>query len=457
MKAVNIAQPDVTLLLDMDGVIREVTPANAMSGMGVEAWVGRPLVETAVDVASDKVRRMVEDARTSGLSAFRQITQRFPGGLEIPMEYTTLLLGGKAGMLAIGKNLLAVAELQSRLIAAQQAMERDYWKLREVETRYRLLFEASEEAILLIRAANMRIVEANPMAIHALGLSPQAAEGVAGRELLPELAREERESFQAMLHRAREYGKAPGILLHLGRDRKPWMARASLMTSEPGPIFMLQLAPVGLTPQPNPRNDAVSVEGMIERVPDGFVVVDQDGIIRHANQAFLNLVEVGAKVTVMGENLGRWLWQPGADLAALLANVQAHGVLKQFSTSIRGELGTSTDIEISAVGDSDTEALYVSILMRDVSRRLQPVKDENPVLSALLSMADQVGKSSLRKLVGDTVEVVERHYIKAALDLAGGNRTAAAEILGLSRQSLYTKLNRYGADEGPEGGPERSE
>jgi DNA-binding NtrC family response regulator len=36
--------------------------------------------------------------------------------------------------------------------------------------------------------------------------------------------------------------------------------------------------------------------------------------------------------------------------------------------------------------------------------------------------------------------------VKAALKLAEGNRTAASEILGLSRQSFYAKLNRYGLE-----------
>jgi len=52
--------------------------------------------------------------------------------------------------------------------------------------------------------------------------------------------------------------------------------------------------------------------------------------------------------------------------------------------------------------------------------------------------------------VKETVGAVERHYVKEALELANGNRTAAAEILGLSRQSLYTKLNRYELDGGSE-------
>ena len=157
-------QPDLTLLLDMDGVIREATLSGTMAGESVDAWLGQPWTEVAGD-GGEKVRRMMEDARTGGISAFRQINQRFPSGIEVPMEFTTVLLGGRAGLLAVGKNLKAVAELQSRLIAAQQTMERDYWKLREIETRYRLVFDASDEAVVIVSVAQLRIVEANRAAV----------------------------------------------------------------------------------------------------------------------------------------------------------------------------------------------------------------------------------------------------------------------------------------------------
>ena len=50
---------------------------------------------------------------------------------------------------------------------------------------------------------------------------------------------------------------------------------------------------------------------------------------------------------------------------------------------------------------------------------------------------------SLPELLRDTVDLVERHFIEAALVLTGDNRTAAAELVGLSRQSLYIKLRRH--------------
>ena len=79
-------------------------------------------------------------------------------------------------------------------------------------------------------------------------------------------------------------------------------------------------------------------------------------------------------------------------------------------------------------------------------RRLSAVGRDGSIGQTLDSLTKQIGKTTLRKLVDDTVELVERHYIHAALELTGGNRTAAAELLGLSRQSLYVKLGRYDID-----------
>jgi two-component system response regulator HydG len=43
-----------------------------------------------------------------------------------------------------------------------------------------------------------------------------------------------------------------------------------------------------------------------------------------------------------------------------------------------------------------------------------------------------------------TLEAAEREQILRALDAAGGRRTAAARLLGLSRRTLYRKLDRHG-------------
>ena len=54
--------------------------------------------------------------------------------------------------------------LQQRLVEAQQAMERDYWRFRDAETRYRHLLETSSEAVRVVDGATQKVLEANPAA-----------------------------------------------------------------------------------------------------------------------------------------------------------------------------------------------------------------------------------------------------------------------------------------------------
>ncbi len=440
IKTVNLALPDVTLRLDSNGVIREVSLANAVSGEGVDDWIGRPWAETVGAVGSTDVLHMVAEARTNGVSDFRQITQRFPSGLEVPMEYNTVRLGARAGLIAIGKNLQAVVGVQSSVIADQQAREQDSWKLRAVETRYRLLFESSDDPILLLRPDDLCIIDANPAAVRAGALD-------AGRDFQAAIAQPDRDAFATMMARVAEQGRAPGILLHLGAT--PWLVRASRAAAEPDVVFLLQLAPVVAAPPA--RRGTAALDELIERMPDGFALIDAGGVVRRANRAFLDLVQVAAQGGVVGQRLERWLAQPGADAGVLIASMHRRPMVRGFTTLMTGELGSETPVEISAAADSETAPQHICLLLRDVSRRpartggasLDTSADER-LLAALTKLTQGIGQTPLLELVRDSSGLIERHCIEGALERVGGNRTAAAELLGLSRQSLYAKLSRYG-------------
>ena len=445
MSPVNIAQPDITLMLDDDGVIRGAKVSDAMAAEGISEWLGRPWTETVAGLGSDRVRRMLDDARRNGVSAFRQVTQRFPSGLELPVEYTTVRLGGAAGLVAVGKNLQAVAELQSRLIATQQAREQDYWKLRDIETRSRLLFDRSSEAVLLVDADTLRVAEANPAATRALGIAP-------GWEFLREVAARDRDAFQGLLLRARKQGRVPGILVRLGADQQPWVVHATIMTSAADRhVYMLQLSHAGVPPAPSLQGSTIPLGELVDGLPDAFLVVDPHGVIQQANQAFLDLVEAPTQSLVLGERIGRWLSQPGAEAASLFTRLRQQSNVRAFGTRVTSELGAEAEVEISASRIGGGENGLIAMVVRDVSRRVSPRTDVQGRLRATLSaVTERVGKAPLPVLVRDIAEIVERHCIQTALRLAGDNRTAAAEILGISRQGLYSKLDRYGINEAPD-------
>ena len=50
----------------------------------------------------------------------------------------------------------------------------------------------------------------------------------------------------------------------------------------------------------------------------------------------------------------------------------------------------------------------------------------------------------MKEIVRESSDMIERLCIEAALTLTADNRASAADLLGLSRQSLYSKLHRYG-------------
>lgn len=447
MPSLTLAQPDVTLLLDLDGVIREATFSTALAGEPPEAWVGRPWAET---VASDghNVERMVDDARRVGVAGFRLVAQRLPSGRELPIEYTTVRLGDSAGLIAVGKNMAAVAEVRTELVAHQKTMERDFWKLRGVETRYRLLFETAGEPVLVVRADNLQVIEANAAAMERL------SGHILGRNLLDNVAAGDRQLATAMLAHARDHGRAPSSVLRFGPTGTPWLARVVETSVDAGSMLVVQLSPGdGLL---GALGEHPPVSELLERMPDAFVIVDVAGLILDVNRAFLDLVEVPAKASILGQQLGRWVGRPGADVGVVLETLRRHGVVRRLTTGLSGELGSETEIELSAIGESDTRPRFVALVMRDVGRQLgrDGASAREALSNAISGLTPQVGKTPLLELVKTTVKEVERHYVSAALELTGGNRTAAAELLGLSRQSLYAKLWRYGLDGGGEATPD---
>ena len=71
-------------------------------------------------------------------------------------------------------------------------------------------------------------------------------------------------------------------------------------------------------------------------------------------------------------------------------------------------------------------------------------KPDEPLADSIRDMTELIGRVPLKDLVRETSDIIERLCIEAALKTTQGNRASAAELLGLSRQSLYVKLRRYG-------------
>jgi DNA-binding NtrC family response regulator len=88
-------------------------------------------------------------------------------------------------------------------------------------------------------------------------------------------------------------------------------------------------------------------------------------------------------------------------------------------------------------GGTNVDAVSCEESRSSAGRRTSQLRHLSSVLS------ESVGHAPLKELVEETVSAVERQCIEAALASTRGNRSAAAKLLGLSRQALYMKLARY--------------
>jgi transcriptional regulator PpsR len=346
-------------------------------------------------------------------------------------------------VVAFGRDLRAIATLQQRLVDAQQSIERDYSKLRHVETRYRLLFQMASEAVLIVDATTHKVVEANPAAALLLG---EAAKRLVGRVLPEFFDAQSTQGLETLLTGIRLAGRADEARVRLIGSQHEVLVSASLLRQENLSVYLVRMTPL---PEDStvtvPRQTDSKLLRLVESAPDGFVVTDPTGKLLTANRAFLDLVELQTEEQARGETLDRWLGRPGVDLNVLVANLRQHGSVRLFATTLRSELGPVVDVEISAVAVLNGEHPCFGFTIRNVGRRLSAdARAGRDVPRSVEQLTELVGRVALKDLVREATDVIERLCIEAALELTGDNRASAAEMLGLSRQSLYVKLHRYG-------------
>jgi two-component system response regulator HydG len=75
------------------------------------------------------------------------------------------------------------------------------------------------------------------------------------------------------------------------------------------------------------------------------------------------------------------------------------------------------------------------------------------------AIPDKISERKAEPLVAErphknpSLDVIEQAYITWVLQSEGGNKTRAAEVLGIDPSTLYRKLSRYEAEPSPQGSP----
>jgi transcriptional regulator PpsR len=442
MRTIIAMTSDIALVVSAEGIVRDVYFGDDLKAANdPSAWSGRRIESLVTEESRMKVADMLARARTDEPPRWREINHLVPEGEDFPVRYAALRTGKEGEVILLGRDLRMVAQLQKRLVQAQLTMEQDYERIRQIETRYRVLFETTQEALVIVSAETGRIVDANSAAGRIFGLEIRE---LTNRLLAARFEAEAQALVTEALAAVRETGRERSITVRGRDDRQTLSLDILLFRSVNETLFLCRLTPQAA--EDNPNADLERALGTLFRQGgDAIVITDAGGRIRWANTAFLALTDAPMSESVRDASLGDFLGRPLIDLNVMMQNARERGRLSVYATTVRSAYGVSVPVEISATYLADLRPAGFGFVLRDVSRAAASRPSGAPVSSeAVENIIDLVGSTPLRELVRGTTDVVEKLCIETALKLTGNNRASAAEMLGLSRQSLYVKLRKYG-------------
>lgn len=418
---------DIALLLDAGGMVRDVAfGMSDLANAGLGRLVGEPLIDLVTTESRGKIEALL--AGSSPASRWRHVNLPVPNGDDVPISLQAFGLGGGRA-LVVGRDERQGAAVQRRFIDAARELDRAQARQRQADLRFRTMLTLSDLAVLTIDGDTLQMLDISPSAQAILG------DASAGQSFVGLFERAEAEPVRDALVRLMASGRIADFAATLRRHAAPIAMQAALFRHEGERRILVRLLDADAA-VPDRTGD------MFAGLPHGLVIADARLQIESANRAFADLAQLSLVENAVGQPLDRFLGRGGVDTGILIAALREEPLVRGFASLVTGSHGAVSDVEVDAVrlaGD------HYGFLFRlggpDRRARALEMQDRAGLAGRV---TDVVGRVALKDIVRDTTDVIERLCIQTALELTDNNRAAAAEMLGISRQSLYGKLARYG-------------
>lgn len=429
---------DIALVIDRHGVIASVSEGAAVQAQGCSQWVGRRWIDTVSASTRPKIQSLLDEVASSGMgSRRREVSHPAQGGDELPLAWAAIRLGADGPVLAVGRDLRVVAAIQQRFVEAQQDMERHFWNRRQAEARYQLLYQVANDAVMVIDAASLRVLQANDASAVLLG---HALSQIQGGLLSDSLPPSTRAAVAELLATVRGTGRAGEIRVRALAMPGVLDISATPFCSHDQPLIMLRVRRDEATAG---AADSLSLSRMaefVETTPDAVVITDSAGGILMANPAFLRLARQSDESTLRGRSLPELLLDADGGWARLLTQARNAGLVPGAALQVGSLDGNPQSVRVMATWLTEGDQACLGFILRP-GHRLPAHLAGDDLLAGLL---DQVGRVPLADLLVEVVQRAERRLIEGALLRTGGHCAAAADALGLTAQALDCRIQRHG-------------
>ncbi len=360
------------------------------------------------------------------------------GRRELPIRYSFHRIGTAGAILLLGRDLRPVAEMQQQLVSAQMALERDYEAHRDYEMRFRVLLESTTDGVVMVTMKTGAISEANAIAADMFN---KARDSLQGQSLVSLFDTRQSANLLDRLTTQALSGGPTSVEVDLkGRDGTV-LLRPTIFRAAGERILLCHITKKNQAEAPADNLDQ-NMRALYSAGPDGMVFTAGDGSILSANDSFLNMIGVAHDMSVRGQQIQDMLQRGAVDFKVMAENATNVGRLRAYATKIAGDYGSPRDVEIGVTRLKAGATAIFAFVIREIGSSESPRGE--PSDDGLSSVKELVGSSTLKDIVSETTNVVEKMCIETAIALTMNNRVAAAEMLGLSRQSLYVKLRKFG-------------
>ena len=429
---------DICLLVDNTGQILDSLSSKFPNS---SKWKGKNLREI---LTSESIRKIFSylDVSSNTLNRKKEaleLNHTAEDGAEFAISYHANETGEPNQTLLIGHSLKAITDIQKQLVDTQIRLEREYETYRAYDVRYRVLLESSSEALVILESKSLKIHDYNETMARYLSNSGHNLKNVSLSNFFPNTSGEE--LFEKLKLSSQNTEVDNFFKLKNGLKVK---IQPTFFRSGGDLLILCKIFSPKATSSTISYSESLFKE-FYQKSADPMVITDIDGRIKFANDQFFKACNIMEVSDVEQKFFEEFLERGGVDQKVLIETLKSEGTVGTYVTKLKCEHGTNINVEISASKIRLDSKSLCGFILRKSNKGIVTDNFSDTISDRALENAMKlVGSAPLKDLVSDTSDVVERICIKTALELTRNNRVAAAEMLSLSRQSLYIKLRKYG-------------